>query len=280
MKGGLSGMLYLSKSQPLTMKLCSIKRFFVGETHITRVYENSVLILMMGGILRFMEDGQLVELKHGEYYIQRAGLLQEGFQNGKPLLHDPYALPVYFYLEFQGGEFNADEGGIPIRGFFAESDLQPLAEACDSTFSDRWSKGNAFLLNAHMYQIFGKLWEESSNEKRVPNILSRVKRYIDSDYASITCIEDIARKFGYHKDHLNKIFKQKYHESLYRYLKQVRMKNARWLLENMSMPPTQVCLAVGYSNYSAFYRVFMDYYHISPKTMIAEVEKKTSDPGT
>ena len=58
------------------------------------------------------------------------------------------------------------------------------------------------------------------------------------------------------------------------------MKNARWLLENMSMPPTQVCLAVGYSNYSAFYRVFMDYYHISPKTMIAEVEKKTSDPGT
>ena len=271
-KGVFSEMVYLSKSTSLIMRICSVKRFVLGEPHVTRIYNNSVLILMLGGKLRFMENGEYVELKRGEYYIQQAGMIQEGYRNGKPLLHDPNELPIYFYLEFQGGTYNADESGIPIRGYFVEKNLMPTITACEAAFADRQNKGNFYLLNAHMYLVFSKLWEECSNEKKISNILSRVKQYIESDYASITEIEDIARKFGYHKDHLNKIFKQKYRESLYKYLTQVRMKNAKWLLEN-----TSVCITVRYNNYSAFYRVFMENFHTSPKTVTADDDKKTTD---
>lgn len=111
------------------------------------------------------------------------------------------------------------------------------------------------------------------NERQISNLLSMVKKHIDSEYFSISGVQDIAQKFGYNTDHLTKLFIQKYHLSIYRYLTDVRMEHALWLLQNTNMSLGQISSSVGYDNYSSFYRMFTGTYHASPQMM----RKKKTD---
>ena len=82
-------MTVLTESGTLDLKICATKQFAPNEVHVTRIYGYSVLILMMEGVLRFCENGTLVELKKGEYYIQRANIFQNGYLGKEPLLPPP-----------------------------------------------------------------------------------------------------------------------------------------------------------------------------------------------
>lgn len=56
------------------------RQFLPEERHIDRLCGEDVLLLVRKGVLRFHEDGVLAELHAGEYYIQRAGLYQQGLR--------------------------------------------------------------------------------------------------------------------------------------------------------------------------------------------------------
>ena len=97
---------YLS-SEKLPQLLFSHDRSFQpGEKHVTRVCPEDVLLLMFSGVLRFTEDGVPVEVRGGEYYIQKRGLSQQG--------QVPSDCPVYYYVHFLGHW--SSEGGIRKRG--------------------------------------------------------------------------------------------------------------------------------------------------------------------
>ena len=70
------------------------RQFLPEERHIDRLCGEDVLLLVRKGVLRFHEDGVLVELHAGEYYIQRAGLYQQGLL--------PSDAPNYFFVHFHG----------------------------------------------------------------------------------------------------------------------------------------------------------------------------------
>ncbi len=265
--------MYLSYSAPMSLRVCGMKYFTPEEYHVTRVYKYSVLILMLGGVLRFFEDGKLIEMHEGEYYIQRAGLLQEGLNIHKlPNSGEP---AVYYFIEFAGGEFSDEHPGLPIRGSFKPADFMQLIRACDTAASEQHSV-NPFLLNSHMYRIFSELYTDVPNERQLSSMLGMVRRYIDSSYSSICEVDEIAQKFGYNCDYLSKIFHQKYHMTLFRYLKKVRMEHAIWLLQNTDVPLLQIAESVGYDSYSAFYRAFVAMYRISPGEVIRKTENESN----
>jgi hypothetical protein len=125
---------------------CSTKIFLPNEIHVTRNYKKSVLILMLDGMLKFMEDGKEITLTRGEYYIQRQGLLQEGVPLKNP--------PIYFYIEFYGN-YSDEKNGLALRGSFSPEKLSGITEALESLFKDH--KANFFLLNS--YSIFVKMFK-------------------------------------------------------------------------------------------------------------------------
>lgn len=255
--------MYLLDSDPMMLKICSMKYFGADEFHITRVYYYNVLILMLDGVLKFYEDGRLIVLRKGEYYIQRAGLLQEGLNRDRQVEPNEDAPAVYFFMEFEGGAFSDSKYGVPIRGVFQEQEIRPIISACENAYSVR-RQFNRFLMNSYLYRMFSELYPELPDNKQVSNLLSTIKKYIDSEYSSIANVEDIARKFGYNADHLTKIFIQKYKMSPYQYLKSIRMEHAMWLLQNTDMSLEQIAHSVGYDNYSSFYRMFVSTYRFSP----------------
>ena len=257
-------MMVLSESSVMNLKCCAIKRFAPDEPHVTRIYGYSVLILMLEGVLRFCENGMLIELKKGEYYIQRAHCFQSGYIGREPLLPPPGALPVYCFLEFDGGSYGETANGIPLRGVWDSEGFQSIRRFVEQAIGGQ-ATANRFLLNSYMYRIFGMLCPDRSEKSRRAHLISTVRDYIGSHYTSVTLLEDMPRYFGYTRDYLFKLFLQEYRVSMRSYLQTVRMEQALWILQNTDTPITQIPQIVGYANYTSFYRAFLGYYGVGPR---------------
>ena len=245
--------MVLSFSPLPELKICATKIFMPGERHITRFYNKSVLILMTDGILRFRENGVDFELSSPEYYIQREGLLQEGIY--------PSDGAKYFFIEFTG-YFSQNGDGIPLRGNYNLRKINSLIEEFEEQFKSR--NANLFLLNSYMLRIFSSLVEENSFRDEKSQITYLIKNLIDSQYSTEISLLEISQKFGYSEDYIIRIFRERYSMTPHKYLIDIRMEHAKWLLENTDLAALQVASSVGYSDFSSFYRSFVKKFDISP----------------
>ena len=245
--------------------ICSTKRFLPDEKHVTRRYGKSVLILMWEGELSFIEDGKLITLTRGEYYIQPNGLFQQGVPLSAP--------PIYFFVEFSGSFSNTSAFGLPQRGRFNPQTMSALTERLEQLYKQQGA--DLFKLNSYMLRIFSELTETTSAESRHKLSLP-VRNFIDSQFSSKITMADISREFGYNEDYISRIFKEHYGITPHQHLSNLRMEHARWLLESTDMPVEQIATAVGYTDFSAFYRSFKKVYRISPGSVrVKKAENET-----
>ena len=248
--------MYLKNFPSPSFFSCSTRIFALGEEHITRHYSKSVLILMLDGELRFREDGKEIILEKNEYYIQRNGLFQEGVPLSSP--------PTYFYIEFVG-EYSDDEYGLPLRGRFDPTAISSLTEKCERLYRQR--NGDAFKLNSYMCRIFSELGSNKECTDEHARLAQEMRNHIDSDYHGHLTLDSLSALFGYEKDYLARIFKEHYGISPHKYITEVRMEQAHWMLENTALSAEQIALSVGYSDFSAFYRNFRKSYSVSPSSL-------------
>ena len=219
------------------------KVFDAAEEHVTRIYGRSVLILMLSGKLRFLEGGEEISLESGEYYIQRQGILQEGLPLTNP--------PVYYYIEFKG--HFSENGALPLRGRFDKNLIEPI-------FLTLQPSGNDFFRNAGMNEIFALL----CGERTGGSLAHRIRRFINSHYSSQLTLEAIASEFGYTADYVTRVFKKEFNCTPHRHLSNTRLEHALRLLRSTDLPAERVCEAVGYSDFSTFWRAFKQKYSLSP----------------
>ena len=237
--------MVLQFTPPPQFRICALKRFQKDELHVTRHHANSVLILMTDGILRFREDGKDVELTAGEYYIQRDRLFQEGVRLGE--------MPVYYYIEFAGTYSEQDEG-LTLRGRFQPRRLLPILEHFEELYKTR--RANPFLLNSYMNRIFSELWSSNPRHDETAHVAGLIRNELEARYAEPLPLSELSRRFGYAEDYVIRIFKRQYGLTPHRYQIKLRIEHARWLLENTSLSVQEVSDAVGYRDFSAFYRAF------------------------
>lgn len=91
-----------------------------------------------------------------------------------------------------------------------------------------------------------------------------IKRYIEEHYAYVT-EKAIAEIFYYTPKYINIIIKKYTGLSYSNYLKVVRLKKARELLENTDYSVEEIAASVGYTNLSFFYKNFRSYFGTTPK---------------
>lgn len=251
-------MMYLCSRPTPSFRSCDRKRFRPTEYHVTRTYRKSVLILMLGGVLRFREDGKDIELSAGEYYIQREGLLQEGIVLGES--------PEYYYMEFEGAEYSADAtDGVPLRGRYPAELVLPVVEECVDAYYGKTA--SRFFLNALLYRVFDALSTNCGEALQSTRLAHRLKVYIEANYPSPLTLEALAARFGYSPNHVSRVFRAAYSLTPHRYLASVRIAKAHWLLTNTDAPVNRIAEMVGYTDASAFYRGFVRTYGLSPRAV-------------
>ena len=253
-------MMYLNRRPLSEFKFFGYKKFEKGERHITRVFSESVLILLVDGVMRFEEDGKAVTLSAGEYYIQRQGL----FQSGKRVSSEP----EYFFIHMNASFSDKEEDGIPIRGRFNENAIRSFAEEYDRLY--RSHEANFFAQNALMYQILSELENNTVPEKKRTVIAKDIKRYIATSFRAPISLSEIASRYGYSEDYTIKLFKKEYGTTPYQYLIKKRLQEAEHLLLSTTMSVEEISRSVGYNDFSTFYRDFKKRFGQSP----SEVRQK------
>ena len=226
-------------------------RFFEpGEKHITRTFFQDVLLLVIDGVLRFQEAGIPVEVFPGEYYIQQAGLYQEGIL--------PSGAPAYFYIHFQG-EWS-ETGGIAHRGTF---DMERLADIHRLSILE---ESNAPFIDkaAVFFHILASLHGDvrrSPKEKAA----EQIKMLLSTHLADGISVDQLAKELNFSANYIIRIFKEVAGCTPHRYLQTLRIQKARQLLTYADLSADRIASECGFSSYANFYKEFAKQTGISPR---------------
>ena len=234
--------------KPLQLLGASFRYFAPGEHHVRRTCACEVLILLFSGVLRFSEDGRETELRPGEYYVQRTGGLQDG-----RLVSDE---PKYLYVHFTG----AGTGGpslLPRRGAFDIASLMPAM-----TELDRLSHSGGRLVEreAAFYRILSLLLPSPEPQ----GLAGAVGAWLEAHFREAVTLDMLAGEFHFSKNHILSRFKAGYGATPFRYLRALRLREARRMLEITSLPLEQIAAEAGFGDYSYFYRCFTEDTGVSP----------------
>lgn len=94
--------------------------------------------------------------------------------------------------------------------------------------------------------------------------LARARDFMDSNFTKAISLEDIAQVACMSQYHLLDCFKAIYALTPYQYLTQVRLEEAKKLLETRDVSVQQVCQSVGYEDISSFSKLYKKTFGISP----------------
>lgn len=120
-----------------------------------------------------------------------------------------------------------------------------------------------------MYYLFFKNAE--SHDK-----LYEIKQYVKYNYMNEIEVSALAREYGFERSYLFRIFKKRYGKGIKEYITEVRMENAKSLLDR-GYSVCDTAALIGYKNEFNFSRAFKQYNGISPinyKKQLTEGDKK------
>lgn len=150
---------------------------------------------------------------------------------------------------------------LETLGQFFHKGLQESRE-CDKG----WNAvlyGNTLQFLVHFYRAMLEP-ENRPPQTEKPELLDDVVSYIETHLADKITLSDIARRFYVSESTIGQTFQKKMHVSFYHYVTQRRLISAKSMIgegQNLS----ELCLKVGFSDYSTFYRAFKKEFGISPK---------------
>jgi AraC-like DNA-binding protein len=102
-----------------------------------------------------------------------------------------------------------------------------------------------------------------SGASRLPETVSAIRRYIESNYASVTSIDSLAREFYYSREHLSRVFRKYYNIAPHEYIEQCRIREAMRRIR-AGERVADVCYLVGYRSMSVFLAAFRRFTGVTP----------------
>lgn len=256
------------KKMDYYLDLCVLPKYYTGafrefeenECHVDRRPNYSVLLCLLDGVLVFYEDGKRIEVAKNEWYIQRAGCLQQG--------RFPSLCPKYFYIHFFG-EYRQEDGEgrtndrMPLRGRFYPSAIFDQLQKLEKLERD----GEFFYLEQQsvFYAVLNQLQKNyGEKDQNDYSVASKIAEYIGSHFSEELRVPQMADHFNYSADYFIRIFKKRFQMTPHQYLTSVRLREAKRLLLSTDWPLEQITSVSGFGEITAFYRAFKKSEGISP----------------
>ena len=228
----------------------SYRYFAPGEYHVSRICDDDVIIMVFDGVLRFLEDGNPVELTKGEFYIQERGIYQNADQSSDS--------PVYYYIHARCDIRDEASPYVALRGRFDRHKMQELIKQLEE------SKSNPRMAIDRTAAFLNIISQLSVGADRDNSLASRISAFIKENAEKRIMLDDICQKFGYCKNYINEIFKRSYSLTVHEYITDCRINLAKNLLLTSSMSVDEIAYSVGFESYINLYKAFRKKVGISP----------------
>lgn len=106
---------------------------------------------------------------------------------------------------------------------------------------------------------------EPMNIDKTTSLVHEIKTYIDKNYANFDVVEEAVRQQGISLNYARKIFKNKEKQTIFDYLINKRMAEAKQLLATTNLPVNEIAERVGYFSNTYFSTAFKKYTGINPQ---------------
>jgi len=254
-------MLKLSLQKLPHYVFSSNRQFDIGEKHICRIYDMSVLILMRKGTLKFSEEGVPIELSKGEYFIQRPNLLQEGIL--------PSLQPNYYFIHFTG--HYSEDGSLPLRGTFNIEEVQKIINKLDNLkeSAERIEKEILF------YQILSSLKTNIGYQ----SLASKLREFIIDNFNKHLTLDDFCNVTYLSKNQTINIFRDTYGITPHQFLIETRLKKASELIISSDEDFSSISDKIGFSDYTNFFKLFSQKFGMSPKEYRRKISSSNLPDG-
>lgn len=148
---------------------------------------------------------------------------------------------------------------------------QKIYQTCmtvEQEYSDRlpgWQQQIAGQLMLMASAVIREIPKTSdSADMQIDDSLRRVLSYLSEHYLEPVTLKDCAAALGFNPSYLSGMFSLRTGAPFHRYLLNLRLKKAEWLLVSEEMPISEVALQSGFLSDKTFYRVFREQYGLSP----------------
>ena len=104
----------------------------------------------------------------------------------------------------------------------------------------------------------------------VPDLIRRIREYVDTDFATIETVGDIAAHFSYSPEYITRLFTKYYNGHLYQYLTRKKISYGITLLEQ-GYSITDACYRAGFGNMTSFLHGFRTATGTTPSGYLSEL---------
>lgn len=112
-------------------------------------------------------------------------------------------------------------------------------------------------------QLSRMLQAQGADHPEKPELLEQIIHHVEAHLAERITVADVAARFWVSQSTVSQLFRKKMGISFYRYVTQRRLLESKLLIKS-GVPMEQVSVAVGFQDYSTFYRAFKSEFGISP----------------
>lgn len=157
--------------------------------------------------------------------------------------------------------------------YFTDEDINfDLITACLRNMMDPDFYNLKVTITAHLYPVlyelckaYTKLDPNAAKIECYPELFSQVLDYIKVHYAENITLDFLTNHFYISKSTLHRMFKKYTNTTFYQYLTRVRMLEAKELVKETDLSFSQISQQCGFSDYSAFYRLYKSFFMMSPQ---------------
>lgn len=147
-----------------------------------------------------------------------------------------------------------------VRAFFQQSGFDYILKPVDQDDIQMVLEKLSVKLEATHPQVVEDVLTENDG-------FNKLVKYIQEHFDEKITLDMLSEKFGFTRNYICGLFTRYCNKSLTRYLTELRMQKAKELLSDKTILIKDVAIQCGYGEYFNFFKVFKNYYGVSPKDM-------------
>ncbi len=243
------------------VKNCAVGKFISnGEwIHPNRVIDTYEIIFVTKGEVYINEDGTEYHVKPDEMLILQPHLCHCGYKSSTNT--------EFFWLHWCGGpSITSDIKHRKIENPYIISLY--LRQLLDARVLQKSSEGMDYLTRLILIELFS-----NSNQPDVNRTAEKIAAWIKANcHTSITEMQ-IAAKFGYNPDYLNRLFKSSFSKSIKQYINEKRIEHIKGLMLRSDMSLKEIAYQSGFTEYKYFLKFFKYHEKVTPTEFYKQYAK-------
>lgn len=234
-----------------------------------RVLPNYKMVLVVEGSGFFRLGGQDRLIRTGDLFFCFPDVIHHYFANAS----DPWTLKWFSFNGSSCGQIMRSLGATPEEPIFTDcmtgrllSLVNDIIEGLKRDNIHTYAAtGSSYLFFDELLCIRNNEGLASKGEVAEDELLEKIKRFVQLNYANALSVDLIAAHVNYSRSFVSHFFKQHVGISLPQFVNELRLRRACELLSQTDMSNEQIAMSVGYSDALYFIKVFKRYMLMTPQ---------------